>query len=188
MGWSCLFAPSITPTAPRPLLQTVITLLNCSFRPHSHKSHMGSISFMEEYLSLIPPYKIGLGLEFRDTPGMDVPSHAVKQALHQPGTDPSSCSQAGAALGTWHGHKEPEPNWLPRAATNKQMGKSWQGSTHSPEVLMQPFQPALSLPFPISSWVQEIALALLPVLINALCKHIHFCFIARGKSNHSTDN
>lgn len=122
---------------------------------------------------------------------MDVPSHAVQLALHQPGTDPSSCSQAGAALGTWHQHKEPEPSWLPRAATNKQMGKSWQGSTHSPEVLMQPFQLALSLPLPISSWVQEIALALLPVLINALCKHIHFSFSplqgARANAPHTTN-
>lgn len=146
MGWSCLPASSITPTAPRSSLHRVIMLLNCSFRPHkisSHKSLMGSISFMKEYLSSIPPHGVGPGLEFRHTLDMDVPSHAVELAWHQPGTDPSSCSQAGAALGTWHQHKEPEPSWLPRASTNKQMGKSWQGSTHSPEVLMQPFQLAL---------------------------------------------
>lgn len=90
MGWSCLPASSIAPTAPRSPLQTVLMLLNCSFRPQrtsSHKSLVGSISFMEEYLSLIPP---GLRLELRHTPDMDVPSHAVEQALHQPGTDPSS--------------------------------------------------------------------------------------------------
>lgn len=187
MGWTGA-ASSITPTAPRSLLQTLIMLLNCSFRPHSHISCMGSICFMEKYPSLIPPYKIGHELEFRHTLDMDVPSHAVKQALHQPGTDPSSCSQAGDALGKCHGHKQPEPNWLPRAATNKQMGRSWQGSTHSPGVLMQPLQPALSLPFPIYSWAQEIALALLPVLMNVPCKHIHFSFSPLQGAKATTPN
>lgn len=50
---------------------------------------------------------------------------------------------------------------------------------------------ASSLSFPISYWVQEIALALLPVLINALCKHIHFSFSplqgATASAPHTTD-
>lgn len=115
-GLELLPASCITPTAPRAPLQTVLMLLNCSFRPQrtsSHKSLVGSISFMEEYLSLIPCYKVGFGLEFRHTPDMDVPPHAVEQALHQPGTDPAACMASAQGA---------RANWLSWAATTKQMG------------------------------------------------------------------
>lgn len=85
-------------------------LLNCSFRPQrtsSHKSLVGSISFMEEYLSLIPPYKVGLGLEFRHTPDMDVPPMQWNRHC---------TNQEQTQQPAWHQHKEPEQTGCPGLA------------------------------------------------------------------------